>query len=1187
MKKTIKLMLYLMTVMFAANANAQLWTASEPTDGGTYYLYNVGMRGFLIGGANRGSIAPSPSGTVTLEYDASTSTSDGDAFRIDTRDLRNNGGTDQWMVENIDDDYVYIDVAKSHSMHSPWRFEPVAGKTNVYHLVITSLGDAGRRLEIDSRNNGVPDLNNRAGVSPYTRSTRQSNAGGNCVAENDEWILVTPADYESFINDSKRTDYTSLVGTSQSSWTGASEFGSDVKVTTFNGTTTGIPAFYGSSDSGEKISQTVNVPNGIYEVKLFAHSHNERADYGTSAPGTAVTGYPNCTYLFAESGESRETVYINSRGRDPLGWTKAEFLAPYTISNVVVKNGQIKFGLYVETANTTQWQAIQIYSLTRTGDLPLTEKIEAYETALANANATASDTDIPSGYREVLQSVIDANDNVDITDADALDSATEALNAATQTAEAGRAPFAEYKAFVLFCVDAIKSQTEVYSDEGGTNTGILDTAVDAANAKANSAATASTISEAADDVRHAVGVFIKATNIPTKYFDISSLIINPGFESSRNGGWTYVHDGGAFNWLTRETFKCIEFFNCTYDLNQTITGMPKGYYKVEVNGHYRPNNEYAPEQHIQSNVDGYLYINGGTPVALQVLRNNLTSISEVHGLMDNGEYVNIAKGYIDSDDSNLTFGIKCETQRQNYSWTMADDFKLYYTIEDIDLFLEPYNEALASAQAIDSSSKMNALEKEELLASIAADASLDKTNIASIQDATARLENATSIATASISAYENANTAIVRLESEMDNTNVVTADAVAAFNSYRTAYENGTFSDDDANALMRRLFRDGVNKDPANWIDDYLLSAWKEGETQMKDYEGKLYINTWSTETDIEGFTYPFYEFADGWPNSTVAHTFTATMTDMEAGTYKIDIWARTQINGNNTAEPKGISFQLNEGPKVMVEGDVNGRFRAGQYSVYGTVNSDGILNLTLNIEANTVGTWLSFKNVRFTKISDPETITISENTTFIPSEQVANVELERTFNANAWNTLVLPFEVSDVKGVFGETTQVARYIGATEDSGLWTLNFEESDYIPANTPVFIYGVSSSSPYIINFAQIKTGEPIIENDIRFVGSYASSIDLQAGDFFIGADNIIYKVGDTSTVHLKGTRAYFTPSAGVTVKGLNSSLSDLSTGINTIEDDVISTDEIYNISGQRLNKVQRGINIINGKKVFIK
>lgn len=45
--------------------------------------------------------------------------------------------------------------------------------------------------------------------------------------------------------------------------------------------------------------------------------------------------------------------------------------------------------------------------------------------------------------------------------------------------------------------------------------------------------------------------------------------------------------------------------------------------------------------------------------------------------------------------------------------------------------------------------------------------------------------------------------------------------------------------------------------------------------------------------------------------------------------------------------------------------------------------------------------------------------------------------------------------------------------------------------------------------------------------------------------------------------------------------------DMPTGINDVNADDSHSDKIFNLSGMRLNKMQKGINIVNGKKILVK
>ena len=60
------------------------------------------------------------------------------------------------------------------------------------------------------------------------------------------------------------------------------------------------------------------------------------------------------------------------------------------------------------------------------------------------------------------------------------------------------------------------------------------------------------------------------------------------------------------------------------------------------------------------------------------------------------------------------------------------------------------------------------------------------------------------------------------------------------------------------------------------------------------------------------------------------------------------------------------------------------------------------------------------------------------------------------------------------------------------------------------------------------------------------------------------------------------KAYYQSTSGVKAFFFE---GDDATGINNINDNLNANDAIYNIAGQRLQKKQKGINIINGKKVL--
>ena len=96
-------------------------------------------------------------------------------------------------------------------------------------------------------------------------------------------------------------------------------------------------------------------------------------------------------------------------------------------------------------------------------------------------------------------------------------------------------------------------------------------------------------------------------------------------------------------------------------------------------------------------------------------------------------------------------------------------------------------------------------------------------------------------------------------------------------------------------------------------------------------------------------------------------------------------------------------------------------------------------------------------------------------------------------------------------------------------------------------------------------------------DVEFFGSYTTQnvsgvFGLSEGKF----------VGANSGT-LKPYRAAISVSSNI--KAYNIVLDDSATGISNLDVNFNNSDTIYNLAGQRLQKIQQGINIINGKKII--
>ena len=209
-----------------------------------------------------------------------------------------------------------------------------------------------------------------------------------------------------------------------------------------------------------------------------------------------------------------------------------------------------------------------------------------------------------------------------------------------------------------------------------------------------------------------------------------------------------------------------------------------------------------------------------------------------------------------------------------------------------------------------------------------------------------------------------------------------------------------------------------------------------------------------------------------------------------------------------------------------------------------------------------------------------------------IEAKRHATVYMDRTFNANAWNTLVLPFDMTaeQVTATFGADTKLANYMGTTmNEDGTYTLNFKTTDVIKANTPVFVYGAKNVDTQTIEDVNVVVGDPVAtpaSAAFAFQGSYGK-MQVNAGDWFISSDNNFYRAKGTES--MKATRALFrATTAEAAAKGLTISIDGEATAIQGIVTDKADSDApAYNLAGQRVSDNYRGIIIKGGKKYLNK
>lgn len=253
-------------------------------------------------------------------------------------------------------------------------------------------------------------------------------------------------------------------------------------------------------------------------------------------------------------------------------------------------------------------------------------------------------------------------------------------------------------------------------------------------------------------------------------------------------------------------------------------------------------------------------------------------------------------------------------------------------------------------------------------------------------------------------------------------------------------------------------------------------------------------------------------------------------------------------------------------------------------------------------------------------KITVVEAIVLDENSTVAPEEKVrtgATVKVLRTIHADELSTIVLPFEMTEeqVKSAFGDDVELFEFEGITYDGPEVTEPGEEVSSITVNfsTRNVADGMLANHPYVIRVKSdiseftLKnvTVNPLPEDELtvdqdeitykvgkktytdynQLVGTY-KKMKLEEDYFFLSENKFWYSTGETT---IKAFRAYFYfyPS----LEELSTSIKFRFDGEDATAIDVIATgkstvDGIFDMSGRKIENAQRGLNIVDGKKVYV-
>lgn len=292
---------------------------------------------------------------------------------------------------------------------------------------------------------------------------------------------------------------------------------------------------------------------------------------------------------------------------------------------------------------------------------------------------------------------------------------------------------------------------------------------------------------------------------------------------------------------------------------------------------------------------------------------------------------------------------------------------------------------------------------------------------------------------------------------------------------------------------------------------------------------------------------------------------------------YKLTFAYRSHENNSN----RGVKASILKGEDGLVETDFPANGSTSEWKVVSkhfTTSAAGDYVLTL---ANSGNTWMTGVSlVKFT----PTVISETDDQAPATAEK-ADVTLTRTLKGGQWNSFSVPFGFT-VTGSALDGAEVKQFASANGNE----ITLEDATAIVAGDPYLVKPASD----IVNpvFYNVTVDNP--DEAVKGTGDYTFQAHLY--NTFLAKDGSVAYVSTTDSSikkltsgGLKGLRAYFNIPTGSNVKPLNVNFGDgFATGILTVDTDGnIYEGTIYNLSGQRVNTMQKGIYIVNGKKIIVK
>lgn len=687
-------------------------------------------------------------------------------------------------------------------------------------------------------------------------------------------------------------------------------------------------------------------------------------------------------------------------------------------------------------------------------------------------------------------------------------------------------------------------------------------------------------------------------------------------EFTNLGKWTENHSGNINYRGGGDLNPCMEVWNGTFDVKQTHSNYPKGRYTLKAQGFYRvgngkndPSEAAKARNNGNEEINAYFYAEADGKVTKQ----NFCSIFDNDCSTDKGtEYVSstsydingttyyvpttmdrASKWFSDGayeveltfdlpQNGSITIGAKNETDNSQ-QWSIFDNFRLYY---------QPYFGEL-----------------DDLITSVSPNAS-NIDGLQTILDAVA--ENRNNLTQEQVDAYVTQIQSLAANPTVTLNCNPVNAGHVSATSLHPAAGSNITISvtpnygytfvnwtDGEGNVVSTELsFETTVNNDityTANFIAPI-------GNTDNSSAWFTAQSSTYTIAANSAKHVSFINHCVDhGWPYEMLGILYLQDADTRGEGSHELVVTRMDNYNNANwgtknsgaivetTASNEGnilLNFMNNATVDMYL-------YRSGEYFYYtGVFSKDGTQYhkdyWTKGLPAEDdlyffftgeKGWMENFQVEDIDNVESVKQVTLRDDFPMLYSDMVnETVNLHRTLK-QGWNTICLPFATT-AEDVAGEGAEAYAFTAATAEN---ELTFSKVNSMEANVPYLFYCETEAANPSFDNITLFAAQPatVQQGDWKFIGNYTPAMSME-GKYGVTGDKVRL-AGSGST--LNGMRAYLEGPANAEAR-VKVNDGDEETSIdNLMINESARQQVIYDLSGRRVNNAQKGIYIINGKKVI--